>query len=86
MNEFKNGNGRFAKNGEKIAQKEATVKQVSRANMEDSKKFKEAVRESASNIRLETSKISIKSSSDLKGIISYKDLRDILKSTRKGQF
>lgn len=39
----------------------------------------------ASKIGLETSKISLNSSSDMKGMISYKDLREMLKSTGKSR-
>jgi hypothetical protein len=47
--------------------------------------FKNAVHDNANNIRMETSKISIKNSGDLKNIISYKDLRDLLQNVRRHQ-
>ena len=36
-----------------------------------------------SNSRLSSSKMSLKSSGDLKGMISYKDLRNLLRSTKQ---
>lgn len=34
---------------------------------------------------MEVSKVSVKNSNDLKGIISYKDLRDLLKFRKNGE-
>ena len=36
-----------------------------------------------SNSRLSSSKMSLKSSGDLKGMISYKDLRNLLRTTKQ---
>lgn len=68
-----NNNGRV-RGGEK--QHEVQKNQVN---------FKNAVHDNANNIRMETSKISIKNSGDLKNIISYKDLRDLLQNVRRHQ-